>query len=68
MSISYGRWTGVGHPIAMRLSNGTIRRNGSFEATLTDGQFRERWHCLHQHDTNLEAEACARKAWFEHHG
>ena len=68
MSISFGRWNGNGHPIAVRLVNGCVWRNGSFEATLSEVNQRERWHCLHQHESRDEAEACARRAWFEHHG
>ena len=53
----------------MVLVNGAEWSSASWRGTLTaakDGK--GWWFCLHNHETEEEAQACARRMWFEHHG
>jgi hypothetical protein len=60
-------------PLAMNTANGTVQRaTGTWYGTLSwwvagrAGQVV--WRCDHEHSTTGEANDCALKEWFKHHG
>ena len=74
MILIQGEWLVQKPPIAMQCENNAVPfMDGSgWSAVLRSkrpGDDREIvWTCKHNHPVESEAQECARKAWFAHHG